>query len=107
MVWARTVKIGYAPVDKWGFSINKKGVKEMVDAKEALLRDLSDSIVEMDEEKAVKTARIILNTIMSLMRPLLPGWLMVWVEQNCMKRKEYYIPELLMCSDAYTQAWML
>ena len=31
----------------------------MADMKETLLKDLSDSIVEMDEEKAVKTAGLL------------------------------------------------
>lgn len=73
----------------------------MVDAKEALLRDLSDSIVEMDEEKAVKTARIYIEHNYEPYEAIASGLAHGMGRAGKLyEEEEYYIPELLMCSDA-------
>ncbi len=73
----------------------------MSDVKENLLRELSDSVVDMDEEKTVELAKLCIEKEISAYEGIEKGL------SDGMNRAgqlyeegEYYIPELLMCSDA-------
>lgn len=73
----------------------------MVDAKKELLKHLSDSIVEMDEEKAVKTARVYIEHNYEPYEAIASGLAQGMGRAGKLyEEEEYYIPELLMCSDA-------
>ena len=73
----------------------------MVDVKEDLLKDLSDSVVEMDEEKAVKTARIYIEQNHEPYEAIASGLAHGMGRAGKLyEEEEYYIPELLICSDA-------
>ncbi|WBW95911.1 corrinoid protein [Oceanirhabdus sp. W0125-5] len=73
----------------------------MTDLKEKLLEELSDAVVDMDEEKAVEIANTFVENQFDAYEGIDKGL------ADGMKRagqlyeeEEYYIPELLMCSDA-------
>ncbi|ERI93740.1 putative dimethylamine corrinoid protein [Clostridiales bacterium oral taxon 876 str. F0540] len=73
----------------------------MSDVKENLLRELSDSVVDMDEEKTVELSKLCIEKEISAYEGIEKGL------SDGMNRAgqlyeegEYYIPELLMCSDA-------
>jgi len=66
-----------------------------------LLKDLSDAVVDMDEEKAKETSqRVIdegLNAYDAIMNGLAAGMVIVG---ELYDKHEYFVPELLMCADA-------
>ena len=73
----------------------------MIDLKEKLLQELSDSVVDMDEDKAIEIAnKFIANNFDAyegIDRGLADGMKRAG---QLYEEEEYYIPELLMCSDA-------
>jgi corrinoid protein of di/trimethylamine methyltransferase len=81
--------------------INLEGDIKMSDLKENLLKELSDSVVDMDEDKTVELAKLCIEKEISAYEGIEKGL------SDGMNRAgqlyeegEYYIPELLMCSDA-------
>jgi corrinoid protein of di/trimethylamine methyltransferase len=66
-----------------------------------LLKDLSDAVVDMDEDKAKETSqRVIdegLNAYDAIMNGLAAGMVIVG---ELYDKHEYFVPELLMCADA-------
>lgn len=73
----------------------------MVNLKEDLLRELSDSVVEMDEERTIELANLCIEKKISAYEGIDKG---LGEGMNRAGRLyeegEYYIPELLMCSEA-------
>lgn len=73
----------------------------MSDLKENLIKQLSDSVVEMEEEKVIELAKISIengiNAYDAIDKGLADGMNRAGV---LYEEEEYYIPELLMCSDA-------
>ncbi|MBV7276950.1 corrinoid protein [Clostridium thailandense] len=73
----------------------------MNDLRETLLRGLSDAVVEMEEEKSVEIAKECIekgiNAYEAIDKGLADGMNRAGV---LYEEEEYYIPELLMCSDA-------
>lgn len=73
----------------------------MANLKEDLLKELSDSVVEMDEEKTVELAKLCIDKEISAYEGIDKG---LGEGMNRAGRLyeegEYYIPELLMCSEA-------
>ena len=69
--------------------------------KEQLLRDLSDSVVEMDEEKAVEVSHAALQNGIDAYEAIDKG-LADGMERagQLFEQEEYFVPELLICSDA-------
>lgn len=78
-----------------------EGKIKMSDLKETLLRGLSDAVVEMEEEKSVEIAKECIekgiNAYEAIDKGLADGMNRAGV---LYEEEEYYIPELLMCSDA-------
>jgi corrinoid protein of di/trimethylamine methyltransferase len=81
--------------------INIEGEIKMSDLKEKLFKDMSDSVVDMDEEKTIELAKLCIENNISAYEGIEKGL------SDGMNRAgqlyeegEYYIPELLMCSDA-------
>lgn len=73
----------------------------MSDIKESLLKELSDSVVEMEEDKAVAAANKCIENKMNIYEAINDGLAAGMVQAgNLYEEGEYYIPELLMCSDA-------
>jgi len=66
-----------------------------------LLKDLSDAVVDMDEDKAKETSQRVLdeglNAYDAIMNGLAAGMEIVG---NLYDKHEYFVPELLMCADA-------
>jgi len=73
----------------------------MSNVKQRLFQELSDAVVDMDEDKAVATAREVvdlgLDAYLAIERGLSAGMERAGV---LFDEEEYFIPELLMCSDA-------
>lgn len=73
----------------------------MSDIKEKLLKELSDSVVEMDEDKAVFASNKCIENKMNVYEAINGGLAAGMVQAGKLYEEgEYYIPELLMCSDA-------
>ena len=66
-----------------------------------LLKDLSDAVVDMDEDKAKETSQKVLdeglNAYDAIMNGLAAGMVIVG---ELYDKHEYFVPELLMCADA-------
>ncbi len=66
-----------------------------------LLKDLSDAVVDMDEDKAKETSQRVLdeglNAYDAIMNGLAAGMVIVG---ELYDKHEYFVPELLMCADA-------
>jgi corrinoid protein of di/trimethylamine methyltransferase len=73
----------------------------MPDSKERLWKDLSDAVVDMDEDKAVSTANQVVESGYDAYEAIDKG-LSAGMERAgvLFDEEEYFIPELLMCSDA-------
>lgn len=73
----------------------------MSQLKERLFRELSDAVVEMDEERAVAVAKAIvennLDAYEAIEKGLSDG---MYMAGRLFEEEEYFVPELLMCSDA-------
>lgn len=69
--------------------------------KEQYLKNLSDAVVEMDEEKTVKTSIEALENRVDAYEAIIYG-LSAGMERagRLYEEEEYFIPELLLCSDA-------
>src|SRR5208337_1104459 len=70
-------------------------------SKEQLLRDLSDSVVEMDEERAVEVSYAALQNGIDAYEAIDKG-LADGMDRagQLFEQEEYFVPELLICSDA-------
>lgn len=73
----------------------------MGDEKELLLRELSNAVVEMDEERAVSASHAAVEQRINAFEAIENG-LADGMERagQLFEEEEYFIPELLMCSDA-------
>lgn len=73
----------------------------MSDLKESLLKDLSDSVADMEEEKAMEAAQNYIKNNLDAYEAIDKG-LAHGMEKasRLYEEEEYFIPELLMCSDA-------
>jgi len=73
----------------------------MDDGKELLFRELSDAVVEMDEDRAVSASHAALERELDAFEAIEKG-LAHGMERagQLFEEEEYFIPELLMCSDA-------
>jgi corrinoid protein of di/trimethylamine methyltransferase len=73
----------------------------MDDGKELLLRELSDAVVEMDEDRAVSASHTSVERRIDAFEAIEKG-LADGMERagQLFEDEEYFIPELLMCSDA-------
>jgi corrinoid protein of di/trimethylamine methyltransferase len=73
----------------------------MSGVKELLYKDLEEAVVEMDEERAVETAKRVVEEGFDAYDAIEKG-LAVGMERagQLFDEEEYFIPELLMCSDA-------
>ena len=73
----------------------------MSGVKELLYKDLEEAVVEMDEERAVKTAKRVVEEGFDAYDAIEKG-LAIGMERagQLFDEEEYFIPELLMCSDA-------
>jgi len=69
--------------------------------RKGLLKDLSDAVVDMDEDKAKETSQRVLdeglNAYDAIMNGLAAGMEIVG---DLYDKHEYFVPELLMCADA-------
>ncbi len=73
----------------------------MEDLKEKLLKELSDSVIEMDEDRATETSNVFIEKSFDAYEGIAKGLAMGMDEAGRLyEEEEYYIPELLMCSDA-------
>ena len=73
----------------------------MRDGKERLFEDLSDGVVEMDEDKVARTSRNVVEDGIDAYEAIEKG-LSHGMERagRLFDEEEYFVPELLMCSDA-------
>jgi len=73
---------------------------EMSDIKEKLFKELADAVVDMDEEKSVATAEAVVTAKIDAYEAIEKG-LSAGMERagELFDEEEYFIPELLMCSD--------
>jgi corrinoid protein of di/trimethylamine methyltransferase len=73
----------------------------MSDVKEHLLKELADAVVDMDEEKAVAAANQVVEKNYDAYEAIEKG-LSAGMERagQLFEDEEYFIPELLICSDA-------
>lgn len=73
----------------------------MSNVKEELLKDLAESVVDMDEDKAEEVANVFIEKKYDAYEGIAKG-LAVGMDEagKLYEEEEYYIPELLMCSDA-------
>ena len=73
----------------------------MARSKEELFRELSDSVVEMEEERTIATAEEAVSEGVDVYEAIEKG-LSHGMERagRLFEEEEYFIPELLMCSDA-------
>lgn len=69
--------------------------------KEQLLKELSDAVVEMDEDRSVSTSHAVLENGIDAYEGISQG-LADGMDRagQLFEQEEYFIPELLMCSDA-------
>jgi len=69
--------------------------------RDELVKDLSDAVVDMDEDKAKETSQRVLdeglNAYDAIMNGLAAGMVIVG---DLYDKHEYFVPELLMCADA-------
>lgn len=81
--------------------INKMGVIYMITLKDKLLKELADAVVDMDEDKAIEASNEYVNNNLEAYEGIANG-LAVGMDKagKLYEEEEYYIPELLMCSDA-------
>ncbi len=77
------------------------GGEEMSDKKEELYKKLSDSVVNMEEEEAVSLSNEVIDQQLDAYEAIDKG-LADGMERagKLFEEEEYFIPELLMCSDA-------
>jgi dimethylamine corrinoid protein len=69
--------------------------------KAELLREISDAVVNMDEEQAVSAARAAIDNRVDAYEAIEKGLADGMERAGCLfEEEEYFIPELLMCSDA-------
>jgi len=80
---------------------NKIGGCKMSDSKENLLKGLSDAVVNMDEDETVKLSNQVIEEKYDAYEAIDKG-LADGMERagKLFEEEEYFIPELLMCSDA-------
>ena len=73
----------------------------MSDVKGKLFKELADAVVDMDEDKAVATAEEVVEARLDAYEAIEKG-LSAGMERagQLFDEEEYFIPELLMCSDA-------
>ncbi|NPV92780.1 MAG: corrinoid protein [Firmicutes bacterium] len=73
----------------------------MSQSKEALFNELSDAVVEMDEDRAVSVSHTIVDNRLDAYEAIDKG-LADGMDRagKLFEEEEYFIPELLMCSDA-------
>ncbi len=73
----------------------------MSDVKEKLFQELADAVVDMDEDKVVAAAEEVVATHLNAYEAIEKG-LSAGMERagQLFDEEEYFIPELLMCSDA-------
>lgn len=73
----------------------------MSEVKETLFKELADAVVDMDEEKAVAVAEAVVAAKIDAYEAIEKG-LSAGMERagQLFDEEEYFIPELLMCSDA-------
>ena len=73
----------------------------MANQKEELLKELAESVVDMDEDRAEEVANIFIEKKYDAYDGIAKG-LAVGMDEagKLYEEEEYYIPELLMCSDA-------
>jgi len=73
----------------------------MARSREDILKDLADSVLNMNEEKAEKTAREAIEAGMDAFDAINNG-LVAGMNKagELYEREEYFVPELLICSDA-------
>lgn len=73
----------------------------MCDIKGNLLKELADSVVEMEEDKAIDAANKCIENKMNAYEAINDGLAAGMIQAGKLYEEgEYYIPELLMCSDA-------
>ncbi len=73
----------------------------MGDLKENLLKELSESVIEMDEDRAAETSNVFIEKNFDAYEGIANGLAIGMDEAGRLyEEEEYYIPELLMCSDA-------
>jgi dimethylamine corrinoid protein len=73
----------------------------VANSKEELFKQLADAVVDMDEEKAVELAEIIVSEGIDAYEAIENGLSAgMEVAGRLFEEEEYFIPELLMCSDA-------
>lgn len=73
----------------------------MADLKETLLNELAEAVVDMDEDKAMEAANAFIENNFDAYDGIAKG-LAIGMDKSgkLYEEEEYYIPELLMCSDA-------
>ncbi|HLR34296.1 MAG TPA: corrinoid protein [Tissierellales bacterium] len=73
----------------------------MKDLKENLLKELSESVIDMDEDKAAEVSNTFIEKKFDAYEGIANGLAIGMGEAGRLyEEEEYYIPELLMCSDA-------
>ena len=77
------------------------GVLNMITVKERLLKELADAVVDMDEDKAIESSNEYVQNNLEAYEGIANG-LAIGMDKagKLYEEEEYYIPELLMCSDA-------
>lgn len=69
--------------------------------KEEILKDLARAVVEMDEEGAVRAAKEVLELKIDAYEAIMDGLAKgMEVVSDKYEREEYFVPEILICSDA-------
>lgn len=73
----------------------------MITVKERLLKELADAVVDMDEDKAIESSNEYVQNNLEAYEGIANG-LAIGMDKagKLYEEEEYYIPELLMCSDA-------
>ncbi|HEY3277934.1 MAG TPA: corrinoid protein [Syntrophorhabdaceae bacterium] len=73
----------------------------MAELKEQVIRDLSDGVVEMDEEKVIDASNLVVTNGLDAYVAIEQG-LSHGMERagQLFEEEEYFVPELLICSDA-------
>ena len=73
----------------------------MTAIKEQLIKELSDAVVEMDEEKAVEASNEVIKNRIDAYEAIVDGLSDGMARAGRLyEEEEYFIPELLLCSDA-------
>ncbi|MBM7866089.1 cobalamin-binding protein [Heliobacterium gestii] len=73
----------------------------MAELKRKLLQDLSDAVLDMDEEKAVETSQQVVQEGLDAYEAIDQGLAHGMARAGeLFEQEEYFIPEILMCSDA-------